>query len=135
MKVVFVLCAGGATSSLIAQKMKYYGNGQNIHVDIDALFALTHVSQTDHFERNGVELLLLYGGAQSVGISTLREYDHLLHGILVAPQVRFFTPQLRKIAEPFSIPVLDMDMRAFGLLNGEAMFADVLHLIGENAIN
>ncbi|MGL4820040.1 MAG: PTS sugar transporter subunit IIB [Bacilli bacterium] len=129
---IYIGCAGGATSSLIAQKISVFANEQGIQTEIEAFFAITHQHQLAKFKQDGVELLLLYGAIQALDSPTLVTYQSVLSGILVAPQVRYYVPQLQSIAQPFGIPVVEMDMLTFGRMDGARMFDTITAVVGNN---
>jgi PTS system cellobiose-specific IIB component len=52
--------------------------------------------------------------------------------ILIAPQIRLFRKSIEKQASPYGIPVLLIEPRAYGMVDGEHILQQVLMAIGEH---
>lgn len=63
----------------------------------------------------------------AVGVTRLEEVADQADIILVGPQIRF---QARRIREVASCPVLDIDMRIYGTMDGKAMMEIVRKELG-----
>ncbi len=77
----------------------------------------------DALSRNGIE---------SRDSSSMGRWDFeqdCLDVILVAPQVRFTKRNIIKRAEPYGVIVQDIDTIAYGMVDGEKIFAQVLEAL------
>lgn len=63
----------------------------------------------------------------AVGVTRLEEVADQADIILVGPQIRF---QAKRIRETASCPVLDIDMRIYGAMDGKAMMEIVRKELG-----
>ncbi len=101
-KVVLV-CAAGMSSSLLEKKIR----------------------QAAEAAGRGMEL-------KAVDSSTMGLWDYereTMDIILVAPQVRFTKRNIAKKAEPYGIVVQDIDTIAYGMVDGEKIFAQVIEAL------
>ncbi len=98
-KVVLV-CAAGMSSSLLEQKIRQAAAiaGKDMHL-------------------------------KAVDITTMNMWDfenNMMDIILVAPQVRFNKRGIIKQCEPYGVIVQDIDTVAYGMVDGEKIFKQVL---------
>lgn len=101
-KVVLV-CAAGMSSSLIEEKLKQAAAAAGKEMELRAVDA-TRMAMWD--------------------------YDRdLMDVILVAPQVRFKKKSILEKAEPLGIIVQDIDTVAYGMVDGEKIFNQVLEAL------
>lgn len=102
---VLMVCAAGMSSSLLEIKIRQAAANAGI------LFELKAVS------------------AQEIGRWTPREtwYDI----VLIAPQVRYKRRSIAEMAEPHGIIVQDIDTVAYGMVDGEKIFRQIIAAIGE----
>ena len=103
-KVVLV-CAAGMSSSMLEEKIRQAAAAVGKEMDLKAVDATT-MSLWD-FEKNTIDV------------------------ILVAPQVRFKKRSIIKQSEPFGVIVQDIDTVAYGMVDGEKIFSQVLDALGE----
>lgn len=113
--LVYICCAGGATSSLFCSKIKKASNKDNILVD-DINTILTNFKEL----KNKYEYIFAYGPAGFIRESSIRDYalDKIIDLILVCPQVRYLVPSIKKVTEPYNISCDSLDMKTFGTMNG-----------------
>ncbi len=105
-KVVLV-CAAGMSSSLIEEKIRQAAAAAGEEMELKAIDA-THMSLWD-YERDRMDV------------------------ILIAPQVRFKKKSILEKAEPLGIIVQDIDTVAYGMVDGEKIFAQVMDALrGKN---
>lgn len=121
--LVYICCAGGATSSLFCSKIKKASNKDNILVD-DLMTILSDFGEI----KNKYEYILAYGPAGFIRESSIRDYtlDKIIDLILVCPQVRYLVPSIKKVTEPYNIYCDFLDMKTFGTMNGEKALKDII---------
>ena len=102
---VILVCAAGMSSSLIEEKIRQAAAAAGKDMELKAIDA-TRMSLWD-YERDPMDV------------------------ILVAPQVRFKKKGIIEKAEPLGIIVQDIDTIAYGMVDGEKIFAQVLNAIGD----
>jgi len=103
MKKILLVCAAGMSTSLLVNRMKDAAKEKGMEIEIFAL-PVTECS------------------------SVIDEVDVVLLG----PQVRFQKAQVDALVKG-RIPVEVIDMRAYGMMNGEVVLGNALELIGEKS--
>ena len=101
-KVVLV-CAAGMSSSLLEEKIRQAATTSGRQMELKAVDATT-MSLWD-YEKDTMDV------------------------ILVAPQVRFKKRGIIKQAEPYGVIVTDIDTIAYGMVDGEKIFDQVLEAL------
>ena len=101
-KVVLV-CAAGMSSSLLEEKIRQAAAAFGRQMELKAVDATT-MSLWD-YEKDTMDV------------------------ILVAPQVRFKKRGIIKQAEPYGVIVRDIDTIAYGMVDGEKIFEQVLEAL------
>ena len=101
-KVVLV-CAAGMSSSLLEEKIRQVAAASGQLMELKAVDATT-MSLWD-YEKDTMDV------------------------ILVAPQVRFKKRGIIKQAEPYGVIVTDIDTIAYGMVDGEKIFEQVLEVL------
>ena len=101
-KVVLV-CAAGMSSSLLEEKIRQAAAASDLQMELLAVDATT-MSLWD-YEKDTMDV------------------------ILVAPQVRFKKRGIIKQAEPYDVIVRDIDTIAYGMVDGEKIFEQVLEAL------
>ena len=104
MKTIMLVCSAGMSTSLLVTKMEKSAAALGDDVKIFAL-------------------------PMSEGITKLKEVDCVLLG----PQVRFNLGKIKEQAEKDhpGIPVDVIDMKDYGTMNGEKVYANAKKLMGE----
>lgn len=102
-KVVLV-CAAGMSSSMLEEKIRLAAAAAGKEMELRAVDS-TRISLWD-YENDRMDV------------------------ILVAPQVRFKKKGIIQKAEPLGIIVQDIDTVAYGMVDGEKIFNQVLDAIG-----
>ena len=103
-KVVLV-CASGMSSSLLEEKIHRAAETAGRDMELKAVDATT-MSMWD-FEKDTMDV------------------------ILVAPQVRFKKRGIIQQSEPFGVIVQDIDTIAYGMVDGEKIFNQVIEALEE----
>ena len=101
---VVLVCAAGMSSSLLEEKIRLAAAAAGKEMDLRAVDS-TRISLWD-YENDRMDV------------------------ILVAPQVRFKKKGIIQKAEPLGIIVQDIDTVAYGMIDGEKIFNQVLDAIG-----
>mgnify|MGYP003987159025 CR=1 FL=1 len=106
-KKIFVLmvCAMGMSSSLIEQKTAKVAEEKGVPFELKAL-ETPEIARWD-FKENYVDV------------------------VLVAPQVRFKKKSLEQAAGPYGSIVINIDPVAYGMVDGEKIFDQVMEAIAE----
>lgn len=104
MKKIMLVCAAGMSTSLLVTKMKAAAKDLGHEIEIFAM-------------------------PISEGEKKLAECDCVLLG----PQVRFQKAQIEKIIadKGLNLPCAVIDMKDYGMMNGKAVYATALKLMGE----
>jgi cellobiose PTS system EIIB component len=104
-KVVLV-CAAGMSSSLLEEKIRQAAAAAGKEMELKAVDATT---------------------------MSLWNYEQdIMDVILIAPQVRFKKRSIIQQSEPFGVIVQDIDTVAYGMVDGEIIFNQVLEALKTN---
>lgn len=104
MKRIMLVCSAGMSTSLLVTKMQKAAEAKGIEADIFALSA----SEAD---------------------PKLEDTSNPIDVLLLGPQVRFMKNQFETKAAPLGIPVDVIEMKDYGMMNGENVLATALKLI------
>ena len=99
---VVLVCAAGMSSSLLEQKIRQAAQAAGRDMELRAVNATTMALM--EFEKENIDI------------------------ILVAPQVRFKKRGIMEKAEPLGILVQDIDTVAYGMMDGEKIFTDMVNI-------
>ena len=102
---VILVCAAGMSSSLLEEKIRQAAAAAGKEMELKAIDA-----------------------------STMGLWDYekeVMDVILVAPQVRFIKRSFAKQAEPYGVIIQDIDTIAYGMVDGEKIFQQVLDALEE----
>jgi PTS system cellobiose-specific IIB component len=100
---VLLVCAAGMSSSMLEEKIRKAAAAAGCAMELKAIDSM-RMSLWD-FEKDRMDI------------------------ILVAPQVRFKKRSIAEKAEPLGIVVQDIDTIAYGMVDGDKIFAQVLKAI------
>jgi cellobiose PTS system EIIB component len=100
---VLLVCAAGMSSSMLEEKIRIAAAAGKCEMELKAVDSM-RINLWD-YEKNPMDI------------------------ILVAPQVRFKKHSIIEKAEPFGIIVQDIDTIAYGMMDGEMIFRQVLEAI------
>jgi len=103
---VILVCAAGMSSSLLEEKIRRAAETAGRDMELKAVDATT-MSMWD-FEKDTMDV------------------------ILIAPQVRFKKRGIIKQSEPFGVIVQDIDTIAYGMMDGDKIFNQVIEAIEDN---
>lgn len=95
---IMLACAGGMSTSLLMNKMKEEADNRGLEVSVEA-----------------------------IGEKTLEQHLGKFDVLLLGPQVRYVIPNVKKILAG-KIPFDVIDMRDYGLMNGEKVLAAALKM-------
>lgn len=99
---VVLTCNGGFSTSLLAQRMKTYA------------------------EKQGDEIFV-----KAVGFQNLDKNLKGVDLVLVGPQIKNVIHKIETMTQPLGIPVALISMKDYGTVNGEAVYNQVLTIIGQ----
>ena len=102
---VLMVCAMGMSSSLIEAKTAKAAEAAGVPFELKAI-ETAEMSRWD-FSQNPMDV------------------------VLVAPQVRFKKKSIEQAAGPFGSIVLNIDSVAYGMIDGEAIFNQIMEAIAE----
>ncbi|GAA0290010.1 PTS system cellobiose-specific IIB component [Gracilibacillus halotolerans] len=100
MKRILLVCSAGMSTSMLVNKMDHAAEEKGLEIEIHAI---------SEYDLN----------------NHLQEVDVLL----IAPQIRFLEDKIRKIADPMRIKVDIIDFSSYGMLQGDKILEQALHLI------
>jgi len=100
---VLLVCAAGMSSSMLEEKMRKAAEAAGREMELKAVDSM-RITLWD-FEKDRMDV------------------------VLVAPQVRFKKRGIAEKAEPLGSVVRDIDTVAYGMMDGEMIFAQVLEAI------
>lgn len=123
--LIYVCCAGGITSSLLASKIKGAASKNNVAVT-DIFTALKEPElQKEH------DFVLAYGPIELFSRNRADDFIKDIDAILICPQVRYLESSTRKAVEPHNpnCHITSLDMKLFGTMNGEKAFEDILSVV------
>lgn len=101
-KTIMLVCSAGMSTSLLVTKMQKAAEAQGIESDI---FAVSASEADANLANKDVNVLLL------------------------GPQVRFMKSQFEQKLAPMNIPLEVIDMKDYGMMNGENVLKQALSLI------
>lgn len=101
-KTIMLVCSAGMSTSLLVTKMQKAAESQGVEADI---FAVSASDADTNLENKDVDVLLL------------------------GPQVRFMRGQFEQKLAPMDIPFDIIDMKDYGMMNGENVLKVALELI------
>ncbi|ODJ51580.1 PTS sugar transporter subunit IIB [Brochothrix thermosphacta] len=99
MKEILLVCAGGMSTSLLVNKMKAHADEVGVEVSIEAL-----------------------------SISEASKKIDTADIVMLGPQVRYQKPQVDEMVAG-RIPVLVIEMKDYGMINGKAVLETALKAI------
>lgn len=118
--MVYICCAGGATSGMFCSKIeKAVGKEYNIYVNFIDDLQREFKQDKDAFEK--YDLVLGCGPVEAITPAFMREtnFKDMCNLVIIAPQMRFRIEQIRKVLTPYGIPCETLDVRAFGTMDGK----------------
>lgn len=101
-KTIMLVCSAGMSTSLLVTKMQKAAEAEGLDADI---FAVSASDADSHLASKDVDALLL------------------------GPQVRFMKGQFEQKLEPMGIPLEVIDMKDYGMMNGENVLKQALNLM------
>ena len=103
-KTIMLVCSAGMSTSLLVTKMEKAAEARGLDADI---FAVSASDADNNLAEKDVNVLLL------------------------GPQVRFMKAQFEGKLDPMNIPLDVIDMKDYGMMNGENVLDQALKLMGE----
>lgn len=105
-KIISIVCSGGMTSSMLAQRMQ------------------------KHIDEQKLPYYVMFSGIESLGDTDfLSLYSNMIKVVYVAPQVHHQYEFAKESMAPFKVPVFKIDGRVFGTMNYKLMVSDALACI------
>jgi PTS system cellobiose-specific IIB component len=104
---VLMVCAMGMSSSLIEQKVAEVAASKGVEMELKAV-DIPSIGRVN-FEKDPVDM------------------------VLIAPQARFKIRSVTKAAEPFGVVVVNMDPVAYGMIDGEKIFKQIMDTLQESS--
>ncbi len=131
MEIVIIACAGGFTSSMFCDRLKKEAELKGISCEHTIAYDKRVLDDIKRCEEDGIDLLLIYSGAQ---ILTMKEALEGLKGLklaFVAPQMAYMMDEILKKTENYNIQVKAIKKEEFGMMKVE----NVLRTIEEIVFN
>ncbi len=101
MLYITLICAAGMSTSMLTQRMQKAAEKKGVEVNIIALPE-----------------------------SKFRNYKEKTDVLLLGPQVRYLYDEIKAEFEPKGLKVAVIDMRDYGMMNGEKVLEDAIKLLG-----
>lgn len=132
MNIVVVACAGGGTSSLLCTKIKKESEKLGKRCEYEGILEFKSLEKFDEYRKDGVELLLVYGGVQLFLMDEImKEFGSLFEIGLVAPQMRHLLPKVEEECIKYNIKFEQIPMSDFGMMRGDKLFTRIEELVKE----
>lgn len=96
---IMLACAGGMSSSILVNKMKEAAKTKEIEVEV---WAISESKIEDNITKCDV--------------------------LLLGPQIRYVLERAKRIAKPYNIPVEIIEMRSYGMCDGEKVLEQALNM-------
>lgn len=127
MKVLLIVCAGGCTSSLMVQKIEKHAKEKGIKLKTGHLS--DYMGEEDLVNKNkDLDLFISYGSAEIMRYD-IQEWKHIVKGVLISPQVRFYHKNIKAALDPLNIPCDVIDSIQFGRMQADLVLEQGLKLI------
>ena len=129
MKIVMIVCAGGATSGLLATKIAKESLKEGIKTNHIWMYDMKVDGLMDELTR-GTDLFIIYGSAQHVTKELLDGYkrENLnIEYVFLAPQMRHLADTLKKECE--DIRFEGINFQDFGMMKGDKIFKRIQEVI------
>ncbi|MBC1584609.1 PTS sugar transporter subunit IIB [Listeria seeligeri] len=130
MKTLMIVCAGGATSSLMAQNVVKSAVSEGM----DAVLVFPEdVKYQDRFRENFGErdLVVVMGPVGAITAWKFRDYKEQVDAVLVAPQVKYMYKTVEEVLGELAIPCANIDSLDFGRMRGDKILVQGLALIDQ----
>ncbi|RFZ76901.1 PTS sugar transporter subunit IIB [Lacrimispora amygdalina] len=98
---ITLICAAGMSTSMLTQRMQKAAESKNLEVEIIAMPE-----------------------------SKFRKYKGETEVLLLGPQVRYLLEEIKAEFQPKGMKVAVIDMKDYGMMNGEKVLEDALKLLG-----
>ncbi|AQY51628.1 PTS system transporter subunit IIB [Listeria weihenstephanensis FSL R9-0317] len=125
MKKLLIVCAGGATSSLMAQNVVKEAEKQGLTAKLLFPEDLTY-NRVDQYADK--DLVVIMGPIGMVVTTRLKGYSKV-DAVLVSPQVKYLFKNAEKVLNELEIPCANIDSLAFGRMRGDIVLAQGLTLM------
>ncbi len=125
-----IVCAGGATSSLMAQNVVKSAVSEGM----DAVLVFPEdVKYQDRFRENFGErdLVVVMGPVGAITAGKFRDYKEQVDAVLVAPQVKYMYKTVEEVLGELAIPCANIDSLDFGRMRGDKILVQGLALIDQ----
>ncbi len=130
LKTLMIVCAGGATSSLMAQNVVKSAVSEGM----DAVLVFPEdVKYQDRFRENFGErdLVVVMGPVGAITAGKFRDYKEQVDAVLVAPQVKYMYKTVEEVLGELAIPCANIDSLDFGRMRGDKILVQGLALIDQ----
>ncbi|AIS62340.1 PTS sugar transporter subunit IIB [Listeria ivanovii] len=130
MKTLMIVCAGGATSSLMAQNVVKSAVSEGL----DAVLVFPEdVKYHDRFRENFGErdLVVVMGPVGAITAGKFRDYKEQVDAVLVAPQVKYMYKTVEEVLGELEIPCANINSLDFGRMRGDKILVQGLGLIDQ----
>lgn len=125
MKKLLIVCAGGATSSLMAQNVVKEAEKQGMTAALLFPEDLKYNRFESHQDK---DLVVVMGPIAMVTTSRLQGYAKV-DAVLVSPQVKYLFKNAETILNGLEIPCANMDSLVFGRMRGDIILKQALTLM------
>lgn len=102
MKHVLLVCGGGASSGFVAANTRKYAKKQKADMQIEARSE-----------------------------SEISDYLDSIDALLIGPHLAYMEDEIKKMATTHRVPTAIIDEDAYSMMDGEAVYNQILELLGE----
>lgn len=130
LKTLMIVCAGGATSSLMAQNVVKSAVSEGL----DAVLVFPEdVKYQDYFHEKFGErdLVVVMGPVGAITTAKFKDYKAQVDAVLVAPQVKYMYKTVEEVLGELEIPCANINSLDFGRMRGDKILVQGLALIDE----
>ncbi|MBC1744046.1 PTS sugar transporter subunit IIB [Listeria welshimeri] len=129
MQTLMIVCAGGSTSSLMAQNVVKSATLDGMNA---VLVFPEDVKYKDSFygKYSEHDLVVVMGPVGVITAGKFRDYKEQVDAVLVAPQVKYMYKTVEEVLGELNIPCANIDSLDFGRMRGDKILTQGLALMG-----
>lgn len=131
--IIYLCCAGGATSSLFCKKIQDACTQENDRAYFADITTIITNLNNKTLLPDDYDIILAYGAAQVLSERYILEskFNQFFNAVYISPQVRFLSKNLTIVCDKFNIPCYPIDSMLFGRMEG----GKFLRIMKENQKN
>ncbi|MBC2257693.1 PTS sugar transporter subunit IIB [Listeria booriae] len=127
MKKLLIVCAGGATSSMMAQRVVQEAEKEGMKAKLLFPEDLKYDRVKAHEDK---DLVVIMGPIDMITTLRLQGFSHV-DAVLVSPQVKYLFKNAEKVLQQLEIPCDNIDSLSFGRMRGDLILKQGLALMDD----